>query len=297
MDVAIIACNRVRARVFMCVGLLCCERYTRFCAHRLYGRHSVGRFICRDLCGDCFSPEGKVTSGVKCVTPLQEPQRLIPSVMSSSHYPSQEASSQRLMDTTKDEKMIPVGYMFKSVGRRPDQLPAINVEDSYSAGSCGGSTSQNFADYIGFWKHNGYWFFNSPSIMEEIARENDIDLSTMTLFYYEAYRYEFDLADDDTRSPSWSTFDCEPSFPTDIAIPEEKDLVGYDVVEFVFRNSPGCSLLACTDLTAEFAVNEHCLFEKFEQAKEAVESGAFHACEPGPYRIFAVYLCRKSNSS
>jgi hypothetical protein len=179
--------------------------------------------------------------------------------------------------------MIPVGYMYKSVAAPPDQLTANNVVDVCSVGQCGGSTTKNFADYISFLKHNGYWFFNSPRIIEQIAQENQIDLSAMTLFYYEAYEREFDIA-------GWSNFPSCADWPTDVVIPRNKTLIGYDVTEFVMRNAPECSLLSCSNLAADFSVNSHCLFDTFAQAKSAVESGAFHAHEPGPYRIIAVYL-------
>jgi hypothetical protein len=55
--------------------------------------------------------------------------------------------------------MIPVGYMFKKVMQRPDWLNADGVDDIYSLSGC---TSEYFTDYIDYWKHNGYWLFNSP---------------------------------------------------------------------------------------------------------------------------------------
>ena len=42
-------------------------------------------------------------------------------------------------------------------------------------------------------------------------------------------------------------------------------------------------------LAREIAVNRHCLFDSFEQAKAALETGKFDNTEPGPHRIFAVY--------
>jgi hypothetical protein len=52
--------------------------------------------------------------------------------------------------------MIPVGYMAKQVEPRSEWLQAQQVLDIYSVSGC---VSKNFADYIKFWKHNGYWFF------------------------------------------------------------------------------------------------------------------------------------------
>ena len=177
--------------------------------------------------------------------------------------------------------MIPAGYMLKKVIRRPDWLNVANVDDIHSLSGC---ISKNFAHYIKYWKHNGYWLFDSPSAMEEIARENSLPLAGMTLFYYEVYDEQFD---EDSRE--WSTFEPEASFPTNVEEPASAQLEGYDVTTFSVGTSPECSPLSCTGLAAEVTVNWHCLFESFEQAKRALERGQFVDSEPGPFRIFAVY--------
>jgi hypothetical protein len=124
--------------------------------------------------------------------------------------------------------------------------------------------------------------------MQKIAIENNIDLSGMTLFFYEIYEFELDVPS--ATEESWTQIEGESSFVTDIVFPSKKALAGFDVVEYVGRNSPECSLLSCSDLAKEFTANSHCLFDTFEDAKRAVESGKFHECEPGPYRILAVYV-------
>ena len=63
-------------------------------------------------------------------------------------------------------EMIPVGYMAKRVYKRPDWLQVDHVIDIFSVSGC---VSEDFADYIGFWKHNGYWFFDSPEITSVIT--------------------------------------------------------------------------------------------------------------------------------
>jgi hypothetical protein len=42
--------------------------------------------------------------------------------------------------------------------------------------------SEDFDDWVNYWKHNGYWFFNSPTLIEDIAKENNINLERMKLF-------------------------------------------------------------------------------------------------------------------
>jgi Streptomycin adenylyltransferase len=77
--------------------------------------------------------------------------------------------------------MVPAGYMAKRVAARPDWLHAERVSSIYSVSGC---ISENFTDYIGYWKHNGYWLFDSPGAILEIAQENKIDLSGGDTFAY-----------------------------------------------------------------------------------------------------------------
>ncbi|MFB9137721.1 hypothetical protein [Vibrio olivae] len=88
--------------------------------------------------------------------------------------------------------MIPVGYMYKVVSGKPDWLKASQIEDIYSVSSC---VSEDFCDWVNYWKHNGYWFFDSPLLIHEIANENSIDLDNLTLFYYEMYEKQWDYDD------------------------------------------------------------------------------------------------------
>jgi hypothetical protein len=175
--------------------------------------------------------------------------------------------------------MIPVGYMAKRVSKKPDWLPAPHVIDIYSVSNC---QSEDFADYIPYWKHNGYWFFDSPEIIKNIATEHSISLEGTSLFYYEVYEMEFD-------GERWQAFAPEASFPTNVLSPSTKHLKGFDVVNFTARTSPECSGLSCSNLAGDLHTNSHCLFDSFDEAKTNLGNGAFNESEPGPYRIFAVY--------
>jgi hypothetical protein len=177
--------------------------------------------------------------------------------------------------------MIPAGYMAKRVVRRPDWLKANGVEDIYSVSGC---LSKDFADYINFWKHNGYWLFDSPDIIEQVAQEHSIDLAGTTMFFYEVYEQEFNDAKE-----QWYPYERDRSFITNVCLPEKKILAGFDVVSSTQRNSPECSPLSCNSLANEIQTNSHCLLSDYETAKQLVETGRFKDSEPGPYRIFAVY--------
>lgn len=177
--------------------------------------------------------------------------------------------------------MIPAGYLYKKVAAPPKWLNVALLYDVYSLSGC---ISENFADYIPFWKHNGYWLFDAPEVIESIAIEASIDLSGQTLFYYEIHELEFDEG-----SRRWSPVEPTPEFSTRVTPPDAKTLQGFDVTTFSAHTTPECSPLSCNLLSAELGVNAHCLFETFEEAEEALERGAFNNSEPGPFRIVAVY--------
>jgi hypothetical protein len=175
--------------------------------------------------------------------------------------------------------MIPAGYLAKRVIARPDWLHAERVARIYSVSGC---VSQNFADYVPFWKHNGYWLFDSPQAIVRIARENEIDLAGTSLFFYEVYEEQFDKG-------AWTRFDAESSFLTQVTVPDKKAFEGYDVVTFWAQTSPEHSPLSCNGVAAEVATNKVCLVDSFYEARSLIEIGAFDNSEPGPLRIFAVY--------
>jgi len=105
------------------------------------------------------------------------------------------------------------------------------------------------------------------------------------MFYYEVYEQEFD-----DGKGQWCPYKSNPSFPTNVRLPEQKALAGFDVVNSVSRNSPECSPLSYNSLANEIQTSAHCLLPNFETAKRLVETGRFNNSEPGSYRIFAVYI-------
>jgi hypothetical protein len=155
------------------------------------------------------------------------------------------------------------------------------VVDIYSVSNC---VSGAFCDYIPHWRHNGYWLFDSPQAVREIAATENLDLSGERFFYYKVHERQFD---DELKT--WMSFGADAAFTTDVQVPAEKELEGFDVVSFYALSAPECSPLSCNHMAESIPVNEHCLLGSFEEAKHLVETGAFKDCEPGPYRIFAVY--------
>src|SRR5262249_3901659 len=109
--------------------------------------------------------------------------------------------------------MIPMGYMAKRISKKPDWLKAPQVIDVYSVGGC---VSEDFVDYILFWMHNGYWLFDSPEIIRQIANENSIALEGTSLFYYEAHELEFD-------GQGWHAYAPAPQVRTDVILPSQNN--------------------------------------------------------------------------
>ena len=175
--------------------------------------------------------------------------------------------------------MIPIGYMAKRSCEKPKGFIMPSVADVFSVGSC---VNDDFADFMSFWPQNGFWLFDSPEIIQNIARENSLSLAGTKLFYYEAYESEF-------TGKEWRSFFPELNTATDVLFPSQKILEGFDVVTFSTGTSPECSPLSCNGLANKIPTNRHCLIESFEEAKIALDSGKFDGAEPGPYRIFAVY--------
>ena len=84
--------------------------------------------------------------------------------------------------------MVPAGYMAKRVVA-PEGMGLERVSSIYSVSGC---IAENFTDYINYWQHNGYWFFDSPETIIDIARENRIELAGTVLFFYEVHELQFD---------------------------------------------------------------------------------------------------------
>src|SRR5690348_2379158 len=113
----------------------------------------------------------------------------------------------------------------------PVGFDAPELSDIYSVSDC---VNDDFADFLDYWKHNGWWFFDSPEEIQALAREHSIDLEGTQLFYYEFYELEFYRGQWRSFSPwqdSWKT-------THGIVPPIQKTLEGYDVVTFWVENSP-----------------------------------------------------------
>lgn len=177
--------------------------------------------------------------------------------------------------------MIPAGYLLKPAALRPVSVTNATVHHIYSVSTC---ITGSFADYIKYWKHNGFWFFDRTSDIDEICATEGISKHGLNLFYYEAHEQEFR-----PEQKKWSVFAPEPTLATKVERPECARLEGFDVVSFSSSQSPECSPLSCNALANDVSVNQHCLFPTLHDAITALDGGVFDDAEPGPFRVFAVY--------
>jgi hypothetical protein len=168
--------------------------------------------------------------------------------------------------------------MYKQIAEAGG-LECRNASRIYSVSDC---ISKDFADYIQYWKHNQYWFFNRPEDMDAIIREQGIT-GELELLYYELYEKEFD-----EEEQAWQEFPAEESFGYDVKPPAEKEFLGFDIVNYTMGTSPEHSPLSCNLLCREVDVNEYCLLDDFERAVQLTETLNQKRAEPGPYRIIAV---------
>lgn len=114
------------------------------------------------------------------------------------------------------DQMIPVGYMHKRVEPRPDGLDAPNVRDIFSVRNC---ISGDICDDTNFWRHNGYWLFDSPNDMEDLAAEVPIPLEGLVLFFFRLHPSQWVREIDD-----WDAFSPEESFETRVVQPARSKL-------------------------------------------------------------------------
>ena len=180
--------------------------------------------------------------------------------------------------------MIPAGYMYKRIVL-PEWLDCKNVAKMYSVSGC---FSENFADYIPYWKHNQYWFFDNPEVMDGIIHEQKF-VNDFELLYYELYEQEFD-----EEEQHWQEFSGETSFGYDVKSPSQKEFLGFDIVSFSMGTSPECSPLSCNHLCRVVNVNQYCLLDDLNDTISLTETLNYTKCEPGPYRIIAVYKIGKA---
>ncbi len=195
--------------------------------------------------------------------------------------------------------MIPAGYLIKRTVPPPGWLESgvPHVSQVCSVSNC---VNENVVELADSWSHNGFGLANDPEVLWKLARERDVDLSESELFFYSAYEFELE-SDGWTFDPSqWraTTRARSSSILDNVTAPKDDAsliFLGYDVVVFgdFLEHSP----LSCNSIATQLPVNRYCLFDRFREAKDSIDTGKFgDGCEEGIYKIFSVGLLPDSLS-
>lgn len=185
--------------------------------------------------------------------------------------------------------MVPAGYLLKRVTPPPGWLSTAPIHDVCSVADC---VNDNIVDLQTTWQHNNFGVANDAADLLRMAIGAGADIAAATLFYYEAYEEEIETDGWSIDPSDWRPLTAVPSAGVDTSvIPPDKSsprtIIGYDVVVFgdYLEHSP----LSCNSIADKLNVNGHCLLNSLEEAKAAINNGAFGGgCEPGVYRIFSV---------
>ena len=197
--------------------------------------------------------------------------------------------------------MVPAGYLYKKITPveewitpdTPQELRAPQVREVASVSGC-------IAYHHDVFEPSYFYGDNTmmalcPEQYAEAAREDGLafDLAGYALYYYTMYEYEFDEETGERTALPPERLPRGVREP-DPALLERATLLGFDAAVYQDNVWPvGCSPLSCNYMAAEVSVNEWCLFPSLDAAVACLESKGFLHCEPGPYRIFGVYLLER----
>ncbi|RYF94102.1 MAG: dienelactone hydrolase family protein [Caulobacteraceae bacterium] len=182
-------------------------------------------------------------------------------------------------------RMIPAGYMFRRLGPPPPPfLSGLLIRRVCSATCVGG---EDLVDLYASWSHNSFCLANSPEQLMALAGQQGRDPADGTILYFEAYEQEVITGGQIEAPLEWGPITSSTGNAAEVSLPARAVFLGFDVV--VYGDTLEHSPLSCQEVAREVAVNEHCLIDRFEAAKAAIDAGAFFNCKEGAYRIYAVY--------
>ena len=176
--------------------------------------------------------------------------------------------------------MIPVGYLRKKITARPEWLDVPVAANVVAVSDC---VMMSVVDKFALGGFNGWYFYDSPSALDELLRAQEIDFDGTLVLYIEVFDQAYD-----GEPHAWIPLPGSDG-PVNVQTPARSALLGYDVCSFSMGNAPECSGLSCNSIAQHVEVNEQGLFASLEKAKAALERGFFDRSEPGPLRIFAIY--------
>lgn len=167
-----------------------------------------------------------------------------------------------------------VGYFPKKVEKKPNWLTNDNVKEICSVSEC---ISKGPKDWINEWKHNGYGFYDSEKIANEIISKPK---KGYDIFAYKLYPIKYN---------NGKVSICHVKGVIKKEIGNKYVFIGYDAVSKSISSYFECSPLSCNDGGKVFNVNEFCLIEDINYAHEVCKELSKGKWEPGPYYLFEVY--------
>jgi hypothetical protein len=176
-----------------------------------------------------------------------------------------------------EKDFVLLGYFPKRVSKPGGWPLAPKVEQVYSVSEC---MSAGPEDWIGQWRHNAYFFFDSEAIARDVAGDG------CEIFAYRVPPRRF--GKDGVTPIELSAPDVEP-------LPPSFRFIGFDIVEcwqkLEERMPIECSPLSCNSMSTEIPVNRYCLIETLDEAyAPARRFGAeTDGVEPGPYYLFQLF--------
>lgn len=168
-----------------------------------------------------------------------------------------------------------IGYFPKRTMKRPDWLPCPDVEEICSVSGC---MSEEPDDWIGQWRHNECWCFDTEELAWSVVPEEA--RAEFEVYAYRMYPVRFVNGRE------------EPiEFPTLNVAPLTRSFhqLGYDVVSRTYAASFECSPLSCNAMAESHAVNRHCLVDSEQDAQRLAVEFSVSEPEPGPYYLIEVW--------
>ncbi len=171
----------------------------------------------------------------------------------------------------------PIGFFPKITRLGASVVSDAQVDEICSVSEC---ISPGPPGWIEHWVHNEWGLFDTEGLARRIIPNEGTG--------YDLYAYEL------------APYRCDGDFlePLPVqsqadGIPEDYELLGYDIVSrsdgAFFEHSP----LSCNDGAQRFAANRYCLIEDGKAALQAMQAisrdGTY---EPGPYYLVRVYRRR-----
>jgi hypothetical protein len=165
----------------------------------------------------------------------------------------------------------------------PGWMIPEHVEEIASVSNC---ITKEPAEWIGYWRHNEMFVFDSPESALSVVPEKE--RSDFEIHAYAIFLAQFVKG---RELPINLPAVCPQ------ALPDDFELLGYDVVGRSCGTSFECSSLSCNGFAAETPVNRWCLVDDIQAAFDLAARVEPAGGEPGPYFVVEVWRQQRLSSN